>query len=91
MSISVLGDGCRYCQPQEYIDRLEECFDEERQELKELTDHINKVWADTYPGAVPAETIFALKMRVKNLAEDRACWVFNAKVLNNKLIALEGK
>ena len=58
-------------------------------ELQELTDHINKVWADTYPDAVPADTIFALKMRVKNLAEDRACWVFNARVLQNKLNAME--
>ena len=91
MSSRVRGDGCRYCLPQEYIDRLEEYLDEERQELKELTDHINKVWEDTYPGAVPADSILALKCRITNLAEDRNCWVFNTKVLNNKLIALEGK
>jgi len=24
LAISVLGDGCRYCQPQEYIDRMHE-------------------------------------------------------------------
>jgi len=60
-------------------------------DFTELKDHINKVWADTYPGAVPADSILALKCRVTNLAEDRNCWVFNAKVLNNKLIALEGK
>ena len=35
MSISVLGDGCRYCQPQEYIDRLGEMLDEERSELSD--------------------------------------------------------
>lgn len=35
MSISVLGDGCRYCQPQEYIDRLSEMLDEERAELSD--------------------------------------------------------
>jgi len=29
MSISMLGDGCRYCQPQEYIDRLHEQAEEE--------------------------------------------------------------
>ena len=33
MSISMLGDGCRHCQPQEYIDRLGEMLDEERSEL----------------------------------------------------------
>lgn len=29
MAISLTGDGCRYCQPQEYIDRLEEWLEEE--------------------------------------------------------------
>jgi tellurite resistance protein len=27
MSISALGDGCRYCQPQEFIDRLAAIYD----------------------------------------------------------------
>ena len=35
MSISMLGDGCRHCQPQEYIDRLSEMLDEERAELSD--------------------------------------------------------
>ena len=35
MSISMLGDGCRHCQPQEYIDRLGEMLDEERAELSD--------------------------------------------------------
>ena len=59
------------------------------QELRELTDHINAVWNDTYPDAVDAITMLALKNRIKNLAEDRACWVFNARVLQNKLNAME--
>ena len=32
MSISVLGDGCRYCQPQTYIDKLSEIIEDERSE-----------------------------------------------------------
>jgi hypothetical protein len=32
MSISVLGDGCRYCQPQEYIDRLHDQIEDMEQE-----------------------------------------------------------
>jgi len=36
MSISMLGDGCRYCQPQEHIDRLGEWLDEEREQVSEL-------------------------------------------------------
>ena len=35
MSISMLGDGCRHCQPQEYIDRLGEMLGEERSELSD--------------------------------------------------------
>ena len=61
------------------------------EELQELTQHINKVWEDIYPGAVDATTMLALKNRIKNLAEDRACWVFNARVLQNKLNAMETK
>lgn len=36
MAISMTGDGCRYCQPQEYIDRLEEWLDEERYQVEQL-------------------------------------------------------
>lgn len=32
MSIRLLGDGCRHCQPQEYIDRLGEWLEDERVE-----------------------------------------------------------
>lgn len=35
MSISMLGDGCRHCQPQEYIDILGEILNEERAELSD--------------------------------------------------------
>ena len=35
---SVLGDGCRYCQPQSYIDSLEEWLDEQREIVVELED-----------------------------------------------------
>jgi hypothetical protein len=38
MSISMLGDGCRYCQPQEYIDRLGEWLDEQGAILEKLED-----------------------------------------------------
>lgn len=35
MSISMLGDGCRYCQPQEYIDRLHEQLEDYENESQE--------------------------------------------------------
>lgn len=35
MSISVLGDGCRYCQPQEYIDRLHDQIEDDAAEQQE--------------------------------------------------------
>lgn len=59
-------------------------------ELDKLKATINAVWADTYPGSVDTQDMSALQCRVKNLAEDRNCWVFNAKVANNKLNELEG-
>jgi hypothetical protein len=39
MAIAVLGDGCRYCQPQEYIDRLEDWLDEQGAILEKLEDN----------------------------------------------------
>jgi hypothetical protein len=39
MSISVLGDGCRYCQPQEYIDRLHDTIEDEREEQSASSSH----------------------------------------------------
>lgn len=36
MAISMVGDGCRYCQPQEYIDRLEEVIVDEEIEHREV-------------------------------------------------------
>ena len=36
MSISLLGDGCRHCQPQFYIDRLEDIIDAVRDDIKKL-------------------------------------------------------
>lgn len=35
-SIKMLGDGCRYCQPQEYIDRLVDWYEQDIYELKEI-------------------------------------------------------
>ena len=38
LSIRVLGDGCRYCQPQTYIDFLERTVTELEQELQDKED-----------------------------------------------------
>jgi hypothetical protein len=45
MSIRVLGDGCRYCQPQEYIDTLSRIIDglEEEIEVFELEQEVDGV------------------------------------------------
>lgn len=40
MSISLTGDGCRYCQPQEHIDRLQDGLDE----MDELWSRIVEVY-----------------------------------------------
>jgi hypothetical protein len=39
MSISVLGDGCRYCQPQEYIDQLADALED----TIDTTDHAEEL------------------------------------------------
>ena len=38
LSIRVLGDGCRYCQPQTYIDFLEGAVTDLEQELEDKED-----------------------------------------------------
>lgn len=40
---SLTGDGCRYCQPQEQIDRLCEWLDEERRDNEALTEHLRQI------------------------------------------------
>lgn len=35
-AIKMLGDGCRYCQPQEYIDRMIDNYEQDIEELKEI-------------------------------------------------------
>jgi hypothetical protein len=40
MAISVNGDGCRYCQPQEYIDKLSEWLEESRAEVMAYEEKI---------------------------------------------------
>jgi len=42
MAQSLTGDGCRYCQPQEYIDRLESELDELREKLENLENIIDE-------------------------------------------------
>jgi len=40
MSISLTGDGCRYCQPQEHIDRIKGHLDE----MDKMWSTIVEVW-----------------------------------------------
>lgn len=52
--VSMVGDGCRYCQPQEYIDRLHEQTEDDskeiellrgqRDQLLEALQHIAEYW-----------------------------------------------
>jgi len=43
-SISILGDGCRYCQPQEHIDKLYSIIKEMEKEYDELFNTKATVW-----------------------------------------------
>lgn len=58
LSIRVVGDGCRYCQPQNYIDTLSDIIDDEREanasleeritELETKIDPVNRCAADIH-------------------------------------------
>ena len=48
-------------------------------EITELVNAINDAWDKAYQGESVTD-IFALKSRVLNLALDRECWIFNARV-----------
>jgi hypothetical protein len=56
MSQSLTGDGCRYCQPQEYIDRLEEWLEEERAELNHAQERVAEL-ESTYKDATTWEDV----------------------------------
>lgn len=38
--LSATGDGCHYCQPQEYIDRLEDLLEEDREEITRMESEV---------------------------------------------------
>lgn len=61
MAISMTGDGCRYCQPQVYIDKLEELVDDLRTALEEAMgwnwlSHGEAV-EESKDGQIPAEIV----------------------------------
>ena len=41
--VRVLGDGCRHCQPQTYIDSLHDIIDEDRKEIEELEKQVESL------------------------------------------------
>jgi len=57
-------------------------------DLQKLTNTINEVWQSTY-GGEPVTDLFALQMRLKNIAADRDYWVFNANVLQKQVNEFE--
>ena len=48
MSISMLGDGCRYCQPQEYIERLHDALKYEEEDYIEWLEGLLEKVKDKY-------------------------------------------
>jgi len=55
-----------------------------------LTKAINDAWIKCY-GGEPVDDVFALSMRIKNIADDRDCCAFNARVLQKAYNEMEGK
>jgi hypothetical protein len=76
MAIAVLGDGCRYCQPQEYINQLEEWLDEDRARVAELGEYaanmFNAITMDNHALNEAAQT--EADTALFNSTEDYAIW-----------------
>lgn len=78
MAISVTGDGCRYCQPQEYIDRLGEVLADETDEraalaraAAEFEEWFTAVALDHIPNGVYHQRGgFALVQKLRDLLEE---------------------
>lgn len=69
MSKSVLGDGCRYCQPQDYIDRLHNQIDEDRAELASQS------------AQVPGWQLVPIEPTVEMLSHGDAVFIDSARVM----------
>lgn len=54
-----------------------------------LKNVVNEVWEALYPGSLPIDDLRALEMRIRNIAEDRNGWLFNAKVLQKQVNEME--
>ena len=67
MAISVNGDGCRYCQPQTYIDHLIETLDEDRAERDAALAKVEELEADG-PVAVYAHSVKEFRQQRDHLA-----------------------
>ena len=69
ISISVLGDGCRYCQPQGYIDRQHSLFADEVAEHTEWLESLLKKVKDKYEIETADILLAELNERLEELKE----------------------
>ena len=60
---------------------------------KKIIYTLNKCWKEAYTDATDADydDDFRCCARIKSLADDRKCWLSNAKVLQKELNKLENK
>ena len=72
MSISMLGDGCRHCQPKEYIDRLGEMLDEERAELSDAQAIIDGLRGEVAELRSMLATVSKAGLRVRTERDQQA-------------------
>jgi len=56
--------------------------------LERITSAINSIWVARYGGEEVTD-IDALENRVNKLAEDRDCWLFNAKANQKEYLRLD--
>lgn len=59
------------------------------QELAKLKDAINEAWKQMYNHDSPVDDIDALVKRIRLIADDRNCWLHNAKYNQKEYLKLE--
>lgn len=64
MSISVLGDGCRYCQPQEQIDRLADALAEETAKA-DHAEELSKALAESLSMLIKLYDDFSIRGNIR--------------------------
>jgi len=62
----LVGDGCRYCNAQEYIDKLIEALEEQRTWVGLTNEKVEKMWDFYKPSAFDFYVAIESELKAKN-------------------------